>query len=206
MKIITVSREFGSGGRELGKRLADLLGFDYYDREIIAAISKNRGLDEKYVETALNNQGWRNIPLTFRHSFTGSFAGNSAQIDILLERKRILEEITALGRDCVIVGQSADVILAEAHPFNIFVCANIEARIRRCEERAEEGENLSRRQIEQNIRRIDKNRAKNRELLTDLVWGDRRSYHLILNTTDWEIKALAPLVGDFVTRYWEAKQ
>ena len=51
MKIITISREFGSGGREVGKRLADELGFAYYDREIIAAVAKNSELDEGYVET-----------------------------------------------------------------------------------------------------------------------------------------------------------
>ena len=46
MKIITISRQFGSGGRELGKRLADILGFDYYDREIITAISQSKGMAE----------------------------------------------------------------------------------------------------------------------------------------------------------------
>ena len=50
MRIITISREFGSGGRELGKRLADILGFDYYDREIITAIAQAQGMDENYVE------------------------------------------------------------------------------------------------------------------------------------------------------------
>jgi len=55
MKIITISREFGSGGRELGKRMADILGFDYYDREIISAIAENKGLNESYVESVLEN-------------------------------------------------------------------------------------------------------------------------------------------------------
>ena len=58
MKIITISREFGSGGRELGKRLADLLGFDYYDREIITSIARDTGLDEKYVANILERHGW----------------------------------------------------------------------------------------------------------------------------------------------------
>ena len=52
-KIITMEREFGSGGRELGRRLADVLGFDYYDREIITAIAQAQGMDEGYVEKAL---------------------------------------------------------------------------------------------------------------------------------------------------------
>lgn len=52
MNIITISREFGSGGRELGKRLADLTGYDYYDSEILAAVAKSSGMDARYVETA----------------------------------------------------------------------------------------------------------------------------------------------------------
>ena len=55
MKIITVSREFGSGGRELGKRLAGLLGFEYFDREIVTAISEQTKLNENYVESIIEN-------------------------------------------------------------------------------------------------------------------------------------------------------
>lgn len=73
MRIITISREFGSGGRELGKRLADWLGFDYYDREIITAIAQNQGLDEKYAENTLDNHGWQTIPVTFHRSRTRTY-------------------------------------------------------------------------------------------------------------------------------------
>jgi cytidylate kinase len=66
MKIITISREFGSGGRELGKRLADIMNFDYYDSEIIAAVAKKSGLDANYVEDKLNNHGWHNFPIKQR--------------------------------------------------------------------------------------------------------------------------------------------
>lgn len=72
MKIITISREFGSGGRELGKRLAELLHYDYYDREIITAIAEKKELNERYVEQTLEDHGWRNFPLTYRHSFAVS--------------------------------------------------------------------------------------------------------------------------------------
>jgi cytidylate kinase len=57
LKIITISREFGSGGRELGKRLADTMNFDYYDSEIIAVVAKKSGLDQNYVEGKLSNHG-----------------------------------------------------------------------------------------------------------------------------------------------------
>ena len=66
MNIITISREFGSGGRELGKRLADLLEYDYYDREIIASVAEKSGMDAAYVENTLNNHGWKNQVITFR--------------------------------------------------------------------------------------------------------------------------------------------
>ena len=64
MKIITVSREFGSGGRELGKRLSDCLGWPYYDREIISAVARRNALDEGYVEDALEQGDFRGVPLT----------------------------------------------------------------------------------------------------------------------------------------------
>lgn len=71
MRIITISREFGSGGRELGKRLAGRLGIDYYDREIITAIAGQNGLDEDYVEMALEKRDWQAMPMTFGRSFAG---------------------------------------------------------------------------------------------------------------------------------------
>lgn len=73
MHIITISREFGSGGRELGKRLADLLECDYYDSEIITAVACESGLDPHYVEKKLGDHGWQNLPVTFR-STLGSAA------------------------------------------------------------------------------------------------------------------------------------
>ena len=116
MKIITISREFGSGGRELGKRLADFLGFDYYDSEIIAAVAKNSGMDEKYVEKTLGNHGWQNQPITFRGTFGSASYMQSSKINLLLEQKKVIEEIAALGKDCVIVGRNADIILKEYQP------------------------------------------------------------------------------------------
>ena len=148
MRIITISREFGSGGRELGKRLAEELGFDYYDREIISAISQNQGLDEKYVENTLENQGWRDIPIVYRQSFTSYLAINNSKINILVEQKKVIEKIASLNKDFVIVGQNADIILSEYKPFNIFVCASMESKIKRCEERANENERLTRKEIE----------------------------------------------------------
>lgn len=202
MKIITISREFGSGGRELGKRLADLLHFDYYDNEIIAAIAQNNGLDADYVEKQLDSHGWQSIPLTYRSSFYSAHTANAGNIALLVEQKKVIEKIASLGKDCVIVGRNADVILKDYHPLHIFVCADKEAKIRRCLERAPEGEHLTEKELVQKMKQIDKNRARTREILTNAAWGQRDSYHLTINTSEWDIKELAQAVSDFANSWF----
>ena len=202
MRIITISREFGSGGRELGKRLAEHLGFDYYDREIITAIAAEKGFDEAYVENAMDGEGWKNVPLTFRQSFASTAVLQAPNTDLLLAQKRVIERIAEAGRDCVIVGRNADVFLSDYKPFHIFVCADTEAKVRRCLERAEAGASLTRREILRKMRRIDRNRAETRDLLTGSRWGVRGSYHLTVNTGDWEIKELVPAVAEFALRFF----
>lgn len=146
MKIITVSREFGSGGRELGKRLADLLKWDYYDKEIITAIADKKNLDEKYVFRMLEDHGWKSVPLSFKSTF--SSVTLTMQTQLLVEQKQVIEAIAKAGKDCVIVGRNADILLREYHPFNLFICADMETKVQRCMESALEKENLSRKEIE----------------------------------------------------------
>lgn len=198
MRIVTISREFGSGGRELGKRLSRRLGYDYYDREIITAIAGQYGLDEGYVEKALEKQDWQTMPLTFGRSFAGINGMQQIQTHLFVAQKHVIEEIAKAGKDCVIVGRNADVLLADKKPFRIFVCAGMEEKIRRCMERASEGETISRRGAEQNIRRIDKARAKTREILGGGKWGTGSAYHLTVNTEGWDLEELASAVADFV--------
>ncbi len=203
MKLITISREFGSGGRELGKRLADLLGFDYYDREIITAIAEKHEMSEKFVENALENNWWQTVPLTFHHSFSMISPMQELQTTLLVEEKNIIESIAKAGKDCIIVGRNADVRLADCHPFRIFVCADMDAKIKRCMERQNEGEALTEKQAKRNIRNIDKTRARNTELVTGNKWGDPVHYDLVINTTGWNIKELTPAVADFANRFFE---
>ena len=205
MKIITISREFGSGGRELGRRLADVLGFDYYDREIITAIAQAQGMDEGYVEKALEDHAWQHIPLTYGRSFASSAILQSTQTNLLIEQKKVLDGIARAGKDCVIVGRDADVLLADQKPFSMFVCADLEARNQRCMERAPEGEGLSRKAIEQSIRRIDKARARSREIISDSRWGQGGSYCLTVNTTGWQIKDMTGAVADYIRRWYERR-
>lgn len=202
MKIITISREFGSGGRELGKRLADLAGYDYYDSEIIAAVAKRSNMDVRYIETALANHGWQNQPITFRRTMGSAGYIQSSQVKLLLEQKKVIEEIAALGKDCVIVGRNADVLLRDYHPFNIFVCADVSAKIKRCTERAPDGENLTEKELRRKMKQIDQNRAQTREVIGGSDWGRPEAFHLTVNTTDWEIKELVPAVAEFAARWF----
>ena len=202
MKIITISREFGSGGRELGKRLADLLGYDYYDKEIITTIASNKGMDEDYVARLIEQQGWPNIPMTFHQSLVG-VPMDTTHTDLLLEQKRVIEQIAKAGNDCVIVGRNADVLLHDYHPFNIFVCADMEAKIQRCMNRASENEDLNVKEMERKINKIDKSRSQTRDLVTDSSWGDRSDYHLTINTSNWNINELALAVADFANSWFE---
>lgn len=194
MNIITISREFGSGGRELGKRLADIKGYDYYDSEIIAAVAKKSGMDEAYIENTLSNHGWRNQAITFRGTLASSAYTEASRVQ-LPERKEAISGIAQMGKDCVIVGRNVDVILREYELFNIFVCASAEAKLKRCTERASAGENLSEKELLRRMKRIDGVRRQTRELMTGSQWGQRDAYQLIVNTTQWEIKQLAQAVA-----------
>ena len=210
MRIITISRQFGSGGRELGKRISDQLGWDYYDREIIQALAEEIGADPDYVHRMVNSHGWHQYQLTYRHSFHQAVAaGNwkgAAGTALLVRQREILQEIAEAGNDCVIVGRDADVILQDQNPFRVFVCAEMQARIARCaryEEKRPPEERLSEKEILRNIRRIDRNRQQIREVLTGKTAADGSAFDLTVNSTSWEIKKLAGAVTDFAERWFE---
>lgn len=198
MRIITISREFGSGGRELGKRLSDQLGADYYDSEIITAVAKNCGMDSGYVASALEGHGWQRYPITYSRSFQSA----GSRVELLLEQKKVLETIAQLGKDCVIVGRNADVILSQYQPLNLFVCAGTEAKLRRCMERAPAGEDLTEREMLRKMKQVDKGRSLTRDMLTDARWGQRDAYQFTINTTDWSLKELAPAVAELAQRWF----
>ncbi len=205
-KIITVSRQFGSGGRELGKRLSDLLGWDYYDREIIRMLSEQQGLDPEYVHRVLSGHGWHQFQLTYRDTFRQPVGTGWRQTEVLVKQREIIREIAAEGNDCVIVGRDADVILQDEHPFRIYVCADLQSRLARCarfEEKKEPGERLTEKEILRNIRRIDRNRRQIREILTGKRAADASTFDLTVNATGWEIKKLAEAVAEFSGRWFE---
>lgn len=201
MKIITISREFGSGGRELGKRLADELGIPCYDHEIIEMIAKENGFDERYVANVSEKSIEAAYPLTIGHRFAMPALQIMDQpIRVAAAQRQIIENF-AKQSDCVIVGRCADVILEDMKPLNLFVYADLPSKVQRCMDRAPEGENLSRNELERMIRQIDKQRAQHHQMYSDLKWGAKEAYHLCVNTSGKEIKSLIPALAQYV-RAW----
>ena len=191
-KIITIGREFGSGGRELGKRLAENLGFAYYDREIVKAIAARSELAESYVEQVLENGVGTYYPITVANTISVPINGPIPIINssIYAAQTDILKEMAAKS-DCVIVGRCADHILEEYRPLRIFVYASLESRMARCRAKESGNEALSDRELEKRIRAIDKARGKYYRFYTGNAWGDKQNYDLCINTTGMEIKRVA---------------
>ena len=203
MRIITISREFGSGGRELGKRLADALGFAYYDREIVSSIAEKCNLDEGYVENVLRKGLTINVPVTFGHTFYFySDPTSENELKVLNMQQQIIKEL-ALRGDCVMVGRSSGIILEKYNPLRLFVYADMEWKVKRCRERASAEEHLTDRELEKKIRQIDAGRARHQKLLTDRKWGAPEGYDLCINTTDLEIKKIIPGLKEMALCWFE---
>ena len=203
MRIITISREFGSGGRELGKRLADALGFAYYDREIVSSIAEKCNLDEGYVENVLRKGLTINVPITFGHTFYFySDPTSENELKVLNTQQQIIKEL-ALRGDCVMVGRSSGIILEKYNPLRLFVYADMEWKGKRCRERASAEEHLTDRELEKKIRQIDAGRARHQKLLTDRKWGAPEGYDLCINTTNLEIKKIIPGLKEMALCWFE---
>lgn len=202
MNIVTISREFGSGGRELGKRIADSLGYAYYDREIITAIAQRHDFSEHYVEWVLESAFPISIPISYGKTFSYADPTGQQALELLTSQCKFLKE-AAEKNNCVIVGRSANIILKDYNPLDIFVYADMESKLRRCRERAKEDEQFTDNQMKKKIRRIDMGRANHQRFLSDKKWGDKAGYHLCINTTDVEIRAIAPIVAEYAKHYFE---
>ena len=204
-KIITVSREFGSGGRELGKRLAETLGIAYYDQEIITAVAEKSGLAESYIERVSERGVSMYYPITYARTLTTVPAFSGQHIKVLNEQNRLLHELAGKS-DCVIVGRCADSILREYRPLNLFVYASLESKVHRCRTREEAGEHFTDKELKRRMAQIDSGRARYRELIGGGKWGDKAAYHLCVNTTGLEIKSLVPTVRAFADCYFSGRE
>ncbi len=201
MKIITVSREFGSGGRELGKRLSDELGIAYYDKEIISELAKENKIKEIPDKDMANE-----YPISFGRTFASlSFFRNSA-VSMIVAEQKIIRNIAKRGEDFVIVGRSADVILRRYKPCSIFVYADMNSKIKRCKKRFSKDESVTERDLEKKIKQVDSARRKHHDLISTDKWGDRKNYNLCINTTGTEIKEVVAAASAFAKAYFARRK
>lgn len=202
MKIITISREFGSGGRELGKRLAEYLGVPCYDHEIIDMVSEKHGFDKNYVSHISEKDIRVFYPSTIGHRFLAPTHTAQQSVQVTLAQHEIIRQLARQG-DCVIVGRCADVVCREMKPLNLFVYADTLSKLARCQTRAAADEQFSERVMLRKMKQIDRERASYRELFTEESWGRKESYHLCVNTSGREIKTLVPAIGEYAKLWFE---
>lgn len=197
-RIITIGREFGSGGREIGKRLADELGIAYYDNEIITEIAKRTKLAEGYVEHVMANSPSTLMPLTIGRTFYMGIDPVMEQNNVIYREQSLLVQELAEKSDCVIVGRSADYILREKEPFRLFVYATMQSRMERCRKRAPEHENFTDKELKRHIQDVDRKRGKYYQFFTGQTWGDRLNYDLCINTSNASIKGVVAAITKMV--------
>lgn len=173
-RVITISREFGSGGRTIGKRVAEELKIPCYDNELLMEIAKESGCQENYVQEAGEYASGGFLSNVFSHQ--GSSPNNA---DYLWQiQYRIISEL-AEKSPCVIVGRCADYILQDkADCLKVFIHADIAFRAERIVKVYGEREESP----EQRIRDKDKRRAAYHRFYTDMKWGHAQNYDLTLNS------------------------
>ena len=189
-KVITVSREFGSGGRELGKRLADTLGYAYYDKEILEEIAKQTQTSEWYVERMLEGVLAPHVPLHYGRSFSYYSPITHQAVKMLVEERNVIRLLAAKG-NCVIVGRCADYILKDRGDcLHVFVHAPLKDRAERIVRLyGETSEKPEKRLMDK-----DKKRSVNYRYYTDREWGLSQNYHLCLDSSEFGIEGCVDII------------
>ena len=173
-RVITISREFGSGGRTIGKRTAEELGIPCYDNELIQSIATESGFNANYIKEVGEDAPGGIITSAFSHQL---FGPNNA--DYLWEiQYKIITEL-AQKESCVIVGRCADYILRDtADCLRVFIHADMKFRAERIVKEYGEREISP----EQRIRDKDKRRAAYHRFYTEMKWGHAQNYDITLNS------------------------
>ena len=180
-KVITIGREFGSGGREIGERVAKLLDIPCFDRQLVEMASEKMGVDSFHLEQVDEKALSRFLESYWVPKRPNSVAGYGMALNdgMFIVQSAIIKSLVK-DRPCVIVGRCADYVL-RGHPacLNIFICASMEDRVKRIMERYELGE----RSAKEAIREMDKSRRQYYEKYTDRIWGDRSAHQVIFNVS-----------------------
>lgn len=175
-RIITISRQFGSGGRTIGKELAAKVGIPCYDADIIEKIAEESGFAPEYVKERgeyASGSSW------LAHAFSDRDRdGHSYQDDLWAIQHKIILELAEKG-PCVIVGRCADYILKDnPNCLRVFIHSDMESRAKRIvEQYGERSDSPAKR-----LKDKDKRRAAYYQFYTDMKWGAVENYHIALNS------------------------
>ena len=187
--IITISRQYGSAGRGIGHLVAEQLGLECYDSQIISKIAEESGFNADYVR--------QNSEMTAETGFFASLTGMdlytySNRDTIWILQSRIINELAEKG-PCVIVGRCADYILRDKYDLlRVFIYADDEDRIRRITEEYHEADSYPEKHLTAN----DKRRAAYYDLYTDQKFGDYHYYDLCLSSSSLGIETCAHMIAE----------
>lgn len=175
IKYVTISREYGSGGREIGKKLADKLGIPFYDKEIIEQTAFKTGFAEEYVKKQgeyASARNWLEYSFSARNSY-----GMSPEDYLWSKQREVIIDLANKG-PCVIVGRCADYILRDrADVLNVFIHANNEYRKKRITEIYHDPGHR-----DKMLKDIDKKRSFNYKYYTEQEWGKSQNYDMTLDS------------------------
>lgn len=203
-KIITISREYGSGGSAIGKIIAEKLGWKYYDKQLIDLAADESGLSPKFIEKSEQSlsSGWLyNMMLGSNYSSnyaTATTPNTLPLVDQIYNAQRTIILKVAKESPCVIVGRCADYILHTSEEFadsdilKLFVYANPDDRIKR----AIEAYGIPEKDAKKTITQVNKRRANHYNTFTEWTWGAYEHYDMLINSSYAGIEGTAGLIVD----------
>ena len=176
-RIITISREFGSGGRFIGEEVAKKLGIAYYDKNIINEIAEKSGLSPEYIQENAELSPKRGL---FAYAFAGRDITGKSVEDMVYEAQRKVILDLAEKESCVIIGRNADFILKDRDDvLNVFIHGNMPEKMKRICQLY----NVSEQDAVKMMTDTDKRRMTNYNFYTDQRWGKASNYTLCLNSS-----------------------
>ncbi len=195
--VVTIGRQFGSGGRIVGKKLAEQLGIPYYDKELINLASKESGICGEFFEKAdEKNSGSLLKALAMGFSMNNAiFQSNDylSNESLFQIQSEVIRKVAAEG-SCVLVGRCADYILRdEPDCVHVFISASWQDRVRR----AMEYNRVPEKEAEEFLKKADKSRASYYNYYTDKVWGAAGSYDLCVNSSLYGIDRTVDFIRQF---------
>ena len=176
-RIITISREFGSGGRFIGEEVAKKLGIAYYDKNIIGQIAEKSGLSPEYIQENAELSPKKGL---FAYAFSGRDLTGKSVEDMVYEAQRNIILELAEKEPCVIIGRNADYILKDRDDvLNVFIHGDMPEKIKRITGL----HNVEEKEAVKMMTDTDKRRRTNYNFYTDQNWGKASNYTLCLNSS-----------------------